>query len=429
MEALREQAHLNFSISVERGEAKPLETGTGPWLDESDPKVITTITSMPVLSGSDRIVIRTDTPRNITAIGRQTLTVAAITTIVVGTLLLCALAWLLRHVIVEPLRAVTDHVLSVGRTGRLAVSCPLKRADEIGVLARQFDTTFEQLAEVRQRLLDQSYYSGMAEMSAGILHNVRNAMSPATVSLGQLIEKADDAVSPQLGRAIAELQDSAVPDDRRQKLLMFAKLSVQQLSDDKRRLSADLRNVMQQLMQIEQILNSQASEDRRNRYLDRIEMDEVLADVRRFVGARKSATMSVSIDPSVGDAPAIVADRVILTQVISNILLNAIEAIEAAGVDSGRIEIKATQETGQKNSVRLTFSDNGCGMDQATLARLFERGFTTKEKGVGGIGLHWCANSMTGMAGRIFAESDGPGRGARIHLILPAAVELQEAAA
>jgi C4-dicarboxylate-specific signal transduction histidine kinase len=38
-----------------------------------------------------------------------------------------------------------------------------------------------------------------------------------------------------------------------------------------------------------------------------------------------------------------------------------------------------------------------------------------------GLGLHWCANSLAGMGGRIVAESAGAGRGAQFHVLLPAA--------
>ena len=38
-----------------------------------------------------------------------------------------------------------------------------------------------------------------------------------------------------------------------------------------------------------------------------------------------------------------------------------------------------------------------------------------------GLGLHWCANALAGMGGGIQAQSEGPGHGAEIHVLLPAA--------
>lgn len=407
VEALREQTHLSFSLWAEPGGVEAPGFDTLVQRDDSNPDVIATVAALPTITGSHRVAVLTETPRTITAIGLRTLAVAAATTVVVGTLLLLALAWLLRHTIVQPLRAVSDHVQSVGRAGRLPAPCPVRRDDEIGMLARQFDAAFEQLAEVRHRLLDQSYYTGMAEMSAGILHNVRNAMSPATIALGRLIQSTHGMSPAQLSRAIAELRDPAVPSERQQKLLKFVDLSVQQLNADRERSAHDLQDVMQQLFQTEKILDSHAMMSRRGHSRDRIELSEVLSEARQFAGARSSIAISIAGDMEASVAPAIVADRVVLGQIINNVLLNAIEAIEAAGVADGRILITVARETGRDGFLRLTFTDNGCGMDQATIARLFERGFSTKRGTTGGIGLHWCANSATAMSGSISAESPG----------------------
>ena len=65
-------------------------------------------------------------------------------------------------------------------------------------------------------------------------------------------------------------------------------------------------------------------------------------------------------------------------------------------------------------------SDNGSGIAAETLSRLFEKGFSTKSTDTNsGIGLHWCANVITGLGGTLRAESDGPGTGARFHIVLP----------
>jgi sensor histidine kinase regulating citrate/malate metabolism len=53
--------------------------------------------------------------------------------------------------------------------------------------------------------------------------------------------------------------------------------------------------------------------------------------------------------------------------------------------------------------------------------KIFQRGFSSKEGNMSGLGLHWCANAVAGMGGRIQAESDGPGHGAEFHVLLPAA--------
>ena len=68
----------------------------------------------------------------------------------------------------------------------------------------------------------------------------------------------------------------------------------------------------------------------------------------------------------------------------------------------------------------LRFADDGDGIPAEYLARIFESGFSTKSRATNfGIGLHWCANALHALGGRIRAESPGPGRGATLEVALP----------
>jgi sensor histidine kinase regulating citrate/malate metabolism len=71
--------------------------------------------------------------------------------------------------------------------------------------------------------------------------------------------------------------------------------------------------------------------------------------------------------------------------------------------------------------LHIEVRDNGGGITPEAMAQLFQRGFSTKSEKKGGIGLHWCANSIIAMNGKIHATSDGEGKGATFHLLLPAA--------
>ena len=76
---------------------------------------------------------------------------------------------------------------------------------------------------------------------------------------------------------------------------------------------------------------------------------------------------------------------------------------------------------GDVEMVRLIVSDTGCGFDAARKQKEFQRGFSSKSGNLSGLGLHWCANALAGMGGRIQAESTGAGQGAEFHVLLPAA--------
>tara|TARA_R110002096_G_scaffold299503_6_gene494229 strand:+ start:153508 stop:155511 length:2004 start_codon:yes stop_codon:yes gene_type:complete len=120
-------------------------------------------------------------------------------------------------------------------------------------------------------------------------------------------------------------------------------------------------------------------------------LDAILAIVRRLVGER----IALSWEPSPSLWP-IVMDSVQLDQVVTNLSVNARDAIE----DVGAISIAANncsfdefycathQEHRPGDFVCLSVADNGCGIDKSTLAHLFEPFFTTKNVGEGtGLGL------------------------------------------
>ena len=110
-------------------------------------------------------------------------------------------------------------------------------------------------------------------------------------------------------------------------------------------------------------------------------------------------------------------NRVILSQVVGNLLANAGEAIVAAGREGGSIAVTIA-DIGDR--VELTIRDNGEGFDAGLEPKFFQRGFSTRAHKSGGLGLHWCANSMLAMGGALRLESDGKGTGARAVLALEA---------
>ncbi len=104
-------------------------------------------------------------------------------------------------------------------------------------------------------------------------------------------------------------------------------------------------------------------------------------------------------------------------QVVLNLLVNAIQAIESTGRESGgRIEV-ATRPEGDYYAIEI--ADNGSGIDPESLPRLFDPFFTTKPVGEGtGLGLSISHGIVTGHGGKIEVDS-GPGRGTRFRVLLP----------
>lgn len=112
----------------------------------------------------------------------------------------------------------------------------------------------------------------------------------------------------------------------------------------------------------------------------------------------------------------ITGDVVSLEQVVMNLLVNARDAIAQNGVVA--ISLARIVGEAQQPLIALTIRDNGCGMDQETLARAFDPFYTTKGADGTGLGLSTCFSNMRRMGGRISLVSS-PGQGTTCTCIFP----------
>lgn len=106
-----------------------------------------------------------------------------------------------------------------------------------------------------------------------------------------------------------------------------------------------------------------------------------------------------------------------MKQVVLNLTLNALDAIAPPG---GEVKIDVARSDGR---VELSVSDNGKGMSAQTLERIFEPFFTEKRgvrQGGTGLGLSISHAIIESHGGSIRAASDGPGRGSRFTVAMPA---------
>ena len=118
------------------------------------------------------------------------------------------------------------------------------------------------------------------------------------------------------------------------------------------------------------------------------------------------------------DLPLVMADRPRIVQVLGNLLSNAAKYSPASSV----IRVTAVQED---SHVAVTVADEGTGVSAEQLPHLFRKFSRTdgedgeREIGGSGLGLAICKGIVEAHGGRIWAESDGPGLGARFTFIIP----------
>jgi CheY-like chemotaxis protein len=229
----------------------------------------------------------------------------------------------------------------------------------------------------------------VGQLAGGVAHDFNNILAAALLQL-QLLQQ-QRGLEPELAASLRELQqgtERAAALTRQ--LLLFSRRQVMQT----RRL--DFNELIKALLKMLQRLL-------------REDIDTVF---------------------SPGPEPVWVeADAGMLEQVVMNLCVNARDAMPRGGrldLDVQRLALAAEQVQGQPGArlgpfVRLTVSDTGCGMDEATQKRVFEPFFTTKEPGKGtGLGLATVHGIVQQHHGWVEVES-AIGRGTTFRVFLPAA--------
>ncbi|VVS90507.1 sensor histidine kinase [Desulfoluna spongiiphila] len=135
---------------------------------------------------------------------------------------------------------------------------------------------------------------------------------------------------------------------------------------------------------------------------------ELVAEIRELVRVQPLLKgIHFTTDLSARD-DGVMATRGALRQVFLNLVLNASDAIAAAGRDQGTLGITTRNvlEDGGRRFLEVVVEDNGCGVSEADLPNIFDPFFSTKEPGQGtGLGLSVSFLIVEGLGGSLHAES------------------------
>ncbi len=154
--------------------------------------------------------------------------------------------------------------------------------------------------------------------------------------------------------------------------------------------------------------------------LDRADVDQ--ADVHEAISAAlemlrgRLDRYGITVEEHKGELPLVAGSPAQLNQVFLNLLVNAVQAIEATLRGDGRIAITTNEVSGE---IVVEINDNGCGIPDEHVPRLFTPFFTTKDVGDGtGLGLSITHGIVQDHGGRLQVESVH-GQGTCFRVILP----------
>ena len=146
-----------------------------------------------------------------------------------------------------------------------------------------------------------------------------------------------------------------------------------------------------------------------------VHLGELLGEVLSLLRG-DAAARHVRVESAVApDLPLVLGDRIHLQQVLINLLVNAMDALD--GVAQDQRLVRVTVRRANASAVEVEVADQGHGIAKEDLPRLFDAFFTTKASGMG-IGLPVSKTIIEAHKGKLWAENNPEG-GARFHFTVP----------
>jgi signal transduction histidine kinase len=137
----------------------------------------------------------------------------------------------------------------------------------------------------------------------------------------------------------------------------------------------------------------------------------VVLDLVRFELNKHNIELRTLLNPAL---PSVFGDPIQLQQVILNLVVNAIEAMQGVRL----LVLTVHSELVGSDGVHVSIADTGTGIDPASVDRVFKPLFTTKANGMG-MGLAICQSIIENHHGRIWMSA-GIERGSMFGFVLPA---------
>ena len=284
------------------------------------------------------------------------------------------------------------------------------------------DNALAELADVQKRLIELSRISGMAEVATGVLHNVGNVLNSVNVSATIVADHLRELRIGQIGELAGVLEDHKTTlsdfltnDPRGQRVLPYMSNLSRHLEQERDLLGSEMANLVQHVGHIKGIVAMQQTYARSSGVFEKLALADLLKDVLDITQAgieRHHITLRVEHE----ELPLITTDRHKVLQILLNLIRNSKDAVKASSNPDRQITISMIRDG--EASVAVRVADNGVGIPQENLVRIFSHGFTTKQDGHG-FGLHSGALAAKQLGGSLTAESEGENAGSIFTLKLP----------
>jgi nitrogen fixation/metabolism regulation signal transduction histidine kinase len=263
-------------------------------------------------------------------------------------------------------------------SGNLQTQVEATSDDEVGELTEAFNRMTRDLLEQKDRLVQTERVAAWRELARRLAHELKNPLFPLQLTVENLIKAREQ--SPELFEEM--FQESATT--------LLAEIN-------------NLKQVISRFSEFSKMPQPQWQE---------VNIDQVVQGVARLFQAqlqsRDSGAIACQLD--LGVKNPIAGDPELLHRLVSNLVLNAMDAMPNGGTLTLR-----TQQSGDR--VAVDVSDTGIGLMPEECARLFTPYYTSKHHGTG-LGLAIVQSVISDHGGTVAVKSQ-PGRGTTFRIELP----------
>lgn len=293
-----------------------------------------------------------------------------------------------------------------------------ERTQRFQETAKKLKIEINKKEKLQEKLIESARLAGMAETTVSVLHNIGNVLT------GLFIRISSDNERILLMRIANILQKLASGLDQGQKIDMMQVLQnvSQEISIVVANLESNSIFFHKQLSLISDIISTQQNIAAGSEILvGRTNFRRIVDDCLKMQSNRFQKH-NISVDAKMDDCH-IVVDKYGLSQVVVNIVINAVESIkERNDSDQNHKGIITIRLTSKHDISSLSISDNGIGIPKEEQIHIFNFGHTTKSRS-SGFGLHNSANFVRSQSGSICVISDGYQHGAEFIVKFPLAKE------
>lgn len=278
-----------------------------------------------------------------------------------------------------------------------------------------------ELAAAQQELVEKAHQAGMADIATGTLHNVGNILNSVKTSaqiIGDILgsssisgfQKANNMLRDNIDR----IDDFITKNPKGKKLMQYYLKLEDGFNAEHKRTMEQITRLMDKVNAIVDVIAAQQSYAGASGLTEEYNLSEVVEDALTMQSG-STTRYGVSILKDFHDIPQVPIQKTKLVHILINLIKNAKESMIEIQQQHRKLTVSIDSNNG---AIFLKINDTGSGIAHENLEKIFSHGFTTKQDGHG-FGLHSSANYMKEMGGRMWAESEGEGKGATFVLRFP----------